>query len=240
MHAKTAVVTGASSGIGLQITRTLLERGYAVVATSRHATQARPLQPSAKLAVVDGDVGDAATAERVMMEARYRFGRVDLLVNNAGVFVAKPFTDYTDEDAARLIATNLAGFFHMTQQALRQMAGAGSGHVVSIGASLAAQPVAGVPSALPILIKGGIEAATRSLAIEYAGRGIRVNVVAPGIIDTPMHPKENHPFLNGLSPAGRIGTPAEVAAAVLYLDDSTFVSGEVLHLDGGAHAGKWS
>jgi NAD(P)-dependent dehydrogenase (short-subunit alcohol dehydrogenase family) len=240
MHTKTAVVTGASSGIGLQITRTLLERGYAVVATSRSATRSGRLEPSAKLAVVDGDVGDAATAARALTEARSRFGGVDLLVNNAGVFLAKPFTDYTVEDATRLIATNLAGFFHMTQHALREMARAGAGHVVSISASLATQPVAGVPSALPILIKGGIEAATRSLAIEYAGRGIRVNVVAPGIIDTPMHAQENHAFLSGLSPAGRIGTPAEIAAAVVYLDGATFISGEVLHVDGGAHAGKWS
>ena len=240
MHAKIALVTGASSGIGLQITRTLLERGYAVVATSRTATRSRQLEPSAKLAVVDGDVGDAATAERAVAEARSRFGGIDLLVNSAGVFLAKPFTDYTAEDVARLISTNLAGFFHMTQHVLREMARAGAGHVVSISTSLAKQPVAGVPSALPILIKGGIEAATRSLAIEYARRGIRANVIAPGIIDTPMHSKENHDFLKGLSPAARIGTPAEVAAAVVYLDEATFVSGEVLHLDGGAHAGKWS
>jgi NAD(P)-dependent dehydrogenase (short-subunit alcohol dehydrogenase family) len=167
-------------------------------------------------------------------------GRLDLLVNNAGIFIAKRFTDYTADDYARLLATNLAGFFHMTQHALRLMEPGKSGHVVNISTSLASQPVAGVPSALPILIKGGIEAATRSLAIEYAAHGIRVNTIAPGIVDTPMHPKENHGFLQGLSPAGRIGTPLEIAEAVLYLESARFVSGEVIQVDGGAHAGKWA
>jgi len=240
MNAKIAVVTGASSGIGLSIARLLLARGYGVVATSRHATSSKALTASPLLALIDGDVGEARTAERVVAEARSRFGRVDLLVNNAGSFLAKPFTDYDSDDYASLLATNLSGFFHMTQHALREMVKAGSGQIVNIGTSLVAQPIAGVPSALPILIKGGIEAATRSLAIEYAARGIRVNTIAAGIIDTPMHAKENHGFLSTLSPAKRIGSADEIAEAVLFLESASFVSGEILHMDGGAHAGKWS
>lgn len=239
MQTKTAIVTGASSGIGLGIVQALLRQGYNVVATSRSASRAPNLEASARLALVDGDVGEASTAERAVAAAR-GFGGLDLLVNNAGIFLAKPFTDYTAEDYAQLLSTNLAGFFHMSQQALRVMARAKRGHIVNIGTSLASQPVVGVPSALPILIKGGIEAATRSLAIEYSPLGIRVNTVSAGIIDTPMHASENHEFLKGLSPTRRMGTPAEMADAVLFLDSASFVSGEILHVDGGAHAGKWS
>ncbi len=240
MGSKVALVTGASSGIGLRIAQTLLQRGYSVVAASRTASRQPALAEATRFIAVDGDVGEEGTAARAVDVARTTFGKLDLLVNNAGVFIAKPFTDYTAEDYAKLLATNLSGFFHMTQHALRAMERGRFGHVVNIGTSLASQPVAGVPSALPILIKGGIEAATRSLAIEYAARGIRVNTIAPGIVDTPMHPRENHAFLQGLSPAGRIGTPLEIADAVLYLESATFVSGEVLHVDGGAHAGKWA
>jgi NAD(P)-dependent dehydrogenase (short-subunit alcohol dehydrogenase family) len=235
-----ALITGASSGIGLAIATALLARGYNVVGVSRSLSKKPPLAEGKRFIVVDGDVGEERTAALAVDAARAAFGRLDLLVNNAGIFIAKRFTDYTAEDSARLLATNLAGFVHMTQHALRAMEGKNSGHIVNIGTSLSAQPVVGVPSALPILIKGGIEAATRSLAIEYASAGIRVNTISPGIIDTPMHPVENHGFLQGLSPANRIGTATEVADAVLYLESATFVSGEVLHLDGGAHAGKWS
>jgi NAD(P)-dependent dehydrogenase (short-subunit alcohol dehydrogenase family) len=240
MGTKVALVTGASSGIGLRIAQTLLERGYNVVAASRTASRHAAVADARRFIAVDGDVGDEGTAARAVEAAQTKFGKLDLLVNNAGLFIAKRFTDYTADDYARLLATNLAGFFHMTQHALRAMERGQCGHVVNIGTSLASQPVAGVPSALPILIKGGIEAATRSLAIEYAARGIRVNTIAAGIIDTPMHQKENHSFLQGLSPAGRIGTPLEIADALLYLESATFVSGEVLHVDGGAHAGKWA
>ena len=240
MNGKIAVVTGASSGIGLGIARMLLARGYGVVGTSRHATSSKALSASPRLALVDGDVGDARTAERVVAEARSRFGRLDLLVNNAGSFLAKPFTDYSAEDYAGLLSANLSGFVHMTQHALREMVKARSGQIVNIGTSLVAQPIAGVPSALPILFKGGIEAATRSLAIEYAGRGIRVNTISAGITDTPMHAKENHQFLSGLSPQNRLANVDEIAEAVLYLESASFVSGEILHVDGGAHAGKWS
>jgi NAD(P)-dependent dehydrogenase (short-subunit alcohol dehydrogenase family) len=240
MSTKVALVTGASSGIGLEIAQTLLGRGYNVVAVSRTASKQAVLADATRFIAVDGDVGDERTAARAVDAALTKFGKLDLLVNNAGIFIAKRFTDYTADDYAKLLATNLAGFFHMTQRALRAMEGGHSGHIVNIGTSLASQPVAGVPSALPILIKGGIEAATRSLAIEYAVHGIRMNTIAAGIIDTPMHPKENHGFLQGLSPARRIGTPLEIADAVLYLESATFVSGEVLHVDGGAHAGKWA
>jgi len=240
MNGKIAVVTGASSGIGLNVTRTLLARGYSVVATSRQATSSRELVASARLAIVDGDVGDARTAERVVQEARSRFGGLDLLVNNAGSFLSKSFTEYDARDYVSLLATNLTGFFHMTQHALREMSKASSGHVVNIGTSLVAQPIEGVPGALPIMFKGGIEAATRSLAIEYAGRGIRINTIAAGFIDTPMHPPENHGFLRGLSPARRLGSADEIAEAVLYLQSASFVSGEIMHVDGGSHAGRWS
>jgi NAD(P)-dependent dehydrogenase (short-subunit alcohol dehydrogenase family) len=240
MDTKVALVTGASSGIGLEIARTLLGRGYSIVAASRTASKQPVLAGGTRFVAVDGDVGDERTAARAVEAAHTTFGKLDLLVNNAGIFIVKRFTDYTADDYSKLLATNLAGFFHMTQHALRAMEGRNPGHIVNIGTTLSSQPVAGVPSALPILIKGGIEAATRSLAIEYAAHGIRVNTIAAGIVDTPMHPKENHGFLRGLSPAGRIGTPLEIADAVLYLECATFVSGEVLHVDGGAHAGKWA
>jgi NAD(P)-dependent dehydrogenase (short-subunit alcohol dehydrogenase family) len=236
---KTAIVTGASSGIGLAIAKALLGKGYKVVATSRNASRCGELAGNAHVTFVDGDVGRAETAERAA-HAAVRLGGLDLLVNNAGIFLAKPFVDYTAEDYAQLLSTNLAGFFHMTQQALRLMAPAKRGHIINIGTSLSQQPVAGVPSALPILIKGGIEAATRSLAIEYAPLGIRVNTLAAGVIDTPMHAPQSHGFLKELSPSKRLGSPQEMADAVLYLESAQFVSGEILHLDGGAHAGKWS
>lgn len=240
MATKVALVTGASSGIGYEIAKRLLGREYSVVAVSRSASRAPALADASRFIAVDGDVGDAETATRAVEVAKTRFGRLDLLVNNAGIFIAKRFTEYTPDDYARLLSTNLAGFFHMTQQALRVMEAARSGHIINIGTSLASQPVSSVPSALPILFKGGIEAATRSLAIEYASLGLRINTIAAGIIDTPMHPKENHEFLRDLSPMKRIGTTAEMADAVLYLEAAPFVSGEILHLDGGAHAGKWS
>ena len=240
MRTRVAVVTGASSGIGLQIAETLLTHDYRVVVASRTASRRRPLADRLRFLAVDGDVGEESTATRAFDAARTTFGALDLLVNNAGVFIAKPFTDYTAGDYATLVATNMAGFFHMTQHALRAMTAGQGGHIVNIGTSLAAQPVAGVPSALPILIKGGIEAATRSIAIEYAAQGIRMNTIACGIIDTPMHASDDRGFLLGLSPAHRIGTPSEIADAVLFLEAATFVSGEVLHVDGGAHAGKWA
>lgn len=236
---QTAIVTGASSGIGLGLTKTLLERGYQVVANSRTITKAGTLSPSEHLVLVEGDIARQETAANVAAAAVERFGRIDLLVNNAGIFVPKPFVEYSAEDFERFIATNVAGFFYLTQHALRQMRTQQSGHIVTISTTLVDQPIAGVPAALPILTKGGLNAATRALAIEYASEGIRVNAVAAGIIDTPLHQKETHEFLKTLHPIQRIGQVSEIADAVLYLTAATFVTGEVLHIDGGAHAGKW-
>jgi NAD(P)-dependent dehydrogenase (short-subunit alcohol dehydrogenase family) len=232
---KVAVITGASQGIGAGLVRGLLDRGYRVVANSRS------IEPSdaAEVLAVAGDVADPAVADRVIGEAVEQFGRVDTLVNNAGMFIAKPFTEYTEADFAAKISLNLAGFFHVTQRAVRQMLAQGGGHVVNLTTTLVGQPVKGVPSALASLTKGGLDAVTRSLAIEYADKGIRVNAVAPGVIKTPMHKPETHAFLAGLHPLGRMGEVREIVEAVLYLESATFVTGETLHVDGGAHAGHW-
>ncbi len=236
---KTAIITGASSGIGLGLTTSLVERGYRVVANSRRITEAGTLVPSDDVALVDGDIASPETARRVVATAVERFGNVDLLVNNAGIFIPKPFTDYTTDDFERLVATNLSGFLYVTQQAVRQMKQQGAGHVVNITTTLADQPVAGVPAAIPVLTKGGLNAVTGALAIEYASEGIRFNAIGAGIIDTPMHKPESHGFLRTLHPIQRIGRVSEIVDAVLYLTEATFVTGEVLHVDGGAHAGKW-
>jgi NAD(P)-dependent dehydrogenase (short-subunit alcohol dehydrogenase family) len=236
---QTAIVTGASSGIGLGLTKVLLDKGYRVVANARRISSAGTLEPSDHLALVDGDVADPATGFALTNTAVERFGAVDLLVNNAGIFISKAFTDSTVADFERLVATNLAGFFHVTQPALRRMRTQGSGHVVTISTSFASQPIQSVPAALAILTKGGLNAISRALAIEYAKEGVRVNVVSPGIVDTPMHPKEKHGFLETLHPIQRLASVEEIADAVLYLTDATFVTGEVIHVDGGAHAGRW-
>jgi NAD(P)-dependent dehydrogenase (short-subunit alcohol dehydrogenase family) len=236
---KTAIITGASSGIGLGLTTAFVERGYRVVANSRRITEAGTLVASEDLALVDGDIASPETAHRIVETAVQRFGRVDVLVNNAGIFIPKPFTDYSTEDFERLVSTNLTGFLYVTQEVVRQMRQQGVGHVVNITTTLADQPVAGVPAALPVLTKGGLNAVTAALAIEYAGEGIRFNAIGAGIIDTPMHKPETHGFLKTLHPIQRIGQVSEIVDAVLYLADATFVTGEVLHVDGGAHAGKW-
>lgn len=230
-----AVVTGASQGIGAGLVRGFLDKGYRVVANSRSI---KP-DSSADVLAVPGDIADPAVARRVIAEAVAEFGRVDTLVNNAGMFIAKPFTEYTPEDFAGKISLNLAGFFYVTQQAVKRMLAQGGGHVVNITTTLVGQPVKGVPSALASLTKGGLDAVTRSLAIEYADKGIRVNAVAPGVIKTPMHKPETHAFLAGLHPVGRMGTVQEVVEAVLYLESAGFVTGETVHIDGGAHAGHW-
>lgn len=236
---KTAIVTGASSGIGLGLTTALLERDYRVVANSRHITETGRLVPTDNLALVDGDIADPETANRIVETAVRRFGTIDVLVNNAGVFIPKPFVEYTKEDFERLVSTNLTGFLYVTQQAVRHMKRQGAGHVVNITTTLADQPIAGVPASIPVLTKGGLNAVTAALAIEYAGEGIRFNAIGAGIIDTPMHKPEAHEFLRSLHPIPRIGKVSEIVDAVLYLTDATFVTGEVLHVDGGAHAGKW-
>jgi NAD(P)-dependent dehydrogenase (short-subunit alcohol dehydrogenase family) len=230
---KVAVITGASQGIGAGLVDAFRKLGYGVVATSRSITPST----DSDVVTVRGDIADAATAERVVAEALGRFGRIDTLVNNAGIFVAKPFTDYTDDDFAALIGVNLAGFFHITQRVLSPMLEQGSGHIVNITTSLVDHPNSNVPSVLASLTKGGLASATRSLAIEYATRGVRVNAVSPGIIKTPMHPVETHDTLAGLHPVGRIGETSDIVDGVIYLESAPFVTGEILHIDGGQSAG---
>jgi NAD(P)-dependent dehydrogenase (short-subunit alcohol dehydrogenase family) len=230
---KVVIVTGASQGIGAGLVSAFRERGHRVIATSRSIG---PSKDPGVLAVA-GDIGSAETARRIVSEGLERFGRIDSLVNNAGVFIAKPFTQYTDADFALKIGTNIAGFFHITQAAVEAMERGGSGHVVSITTSLVDHAHAKVPSVLASLTKGGLNAATRSLAIEYASRGIRFNAVSPGIIRTPMHPPETHAWLDALHPMGHMGEVRDVVDAVLYLDSAAFVTGEILHVDGGQSAG---
>ncbi len=233
---KVAIVTGASRGIGAGIARRFLAKGYRVVACSRQITPAG--QPN--LVEVAGDISQPEIARRVIETAKERFGRVDVLINNAGAFLPKPFTDYTEGEFATLVQVNLGGFFHVSQMAIAEMLRQASGHVVNITSSLLAeQPLKGLPAALTAITKGGLNAVTRSLAIEYADKGIRVNAVAPGAIRTPMHPADTHTFLGTLHPIGRIGEIKDVVDAVLYLDEAAFVTGEILHVDGGANAGRW-
>lgn len=236
---QTALITGASSGIGLGLTKGFLAEGFHVVANSRNVTTAGTLVPSEDLLLVDGDVGQPATAQRLVQNAKDRFGGVDVLINNAGIFVPKPFIEYTPEDFDRVVGTNLAGFFYLTQAAARHMKKNGGGQIITITTTLAQQPVAGVNAALTSLTKGGLNSATRGLAIEYAGAGIRVNAVAPGIVDTPMHRPEHHESLKGMHPIRRLASIEEIVEAVLFLVRAPFITGEVIHVDGGAHAGKW-
>ena len=230
---KVAVITGASQGIGAALVKAYRDRNYRVVATARSI---KPSNDDQVLAVA-GDIADPKTAERVIAEAVARFGRVDTLVNNAGIFVAKPFTQYTMEDYAAVLGVNLNGFFRMTQLAIAEMEKQGSGHVVQISTSLVDQANSNVPSVLASLTKGGLNAATKSLAIEYAKRGIRANAVALGIIKTPMHAIETHAQLGALHPVGHMGETSDVVDAVLYLESAGFVTGEILHVDGGQSAG---
>jgi len=236
---KTAIVTGASQGIGAGLVEAFLKRGYNVVANSRQITKASPLAASTNLALVDGDIGDPSTAAKIVDNALSKFGRIDVLINNAGVFISKPFTEYTTEDFNSLVSTTLAGFLYLSQLAVRQMLKQKSGNIINVSTTLVDQPMAGVGAAVQIMLKGGLNAVTRALAIEYAKEGIRVNTVSAGVINTPMHKPEAHDFLKSLQPVGRIGKVKEVVDAALFLTDATFTSGEVLHVDGGAHAGKW-
>ena len=236
----TVIVTGASQGIGAALVKTFLERGYSVVANSRNMTKSGAFVPSDRLALVDGDIGQIATAAKIAETATSKFRSIDALINNAGIFFSKPFTDYTADDFKALASTNLEGFIYITQLAVKQMVAQKSGgSIVSITTSLVEHPIAGVPASVPMITKGGIEAITRNLAIEYAKDGIRVNVVAPGVVDTPMHQNDPKDFLKSLSPLGRIVDAQDIADAVLYLTEARQVTGEVLHVDGGAHVGKW-
>jgi NAD(P)-dependent dehydrogenase (short-subunit alcohol dehydrogenase family) len=230
---KVAVITGASQGIGAGLVSAYRKLGYAAVATSRTIAESQ----DADVLAVRGDIGDPATADRVINAALERFGRVDTLVNNAGIFVAKPFTDYTEADFASTIAVNVAGFFRMTRLAVQQMLAQGGGHVVNITSSLVDNAHSDIPSVLASLTKGGVQSATKSLAIEYATRGIRVNAVSPSIIKTPMHSEEQHDALGELLPVGRMGEVSDIVDAVIYLENAPYVTGEILHVDGGQSAG---
>jgi NAD(P)-dependent dehydrogenase (short-subunit alcohol dehydrogenase family) len=238
-HKQTAVITGASSGIGLGLTRGFLEAGFNVIANSRNVTGSGTVTPGSDLSLVDGDVGESATARNLIHSAKQRFGSIDVVINNAGIFVPKPFIEYTPEDFLRIVSTNLAGFFYVTQEAIRHMRQNGGGQILTITTTLAQQPVAGIKAALTNLTKGGLNSVTRALAIEYAAEGIRVNAIAPGIVDTPMHRPENHETLKRLHPIARLGTVQEIVNAALFLVRASFITGEVLYVDGGAHAGKW-
>jgi NAD(P)-dependent dehydrogenase (short-subunit alcohol dehydrogenase family) len=236
---KTVIVTGASRGIGAAIVQAFLDRSYNVVATSRTISKGG-FAPSSSLALVDGDIGDSATAEMIAKAAVSKFGSIDHLVNNAGIYAAKPFTAYSADELRRFVSTNLEGFFFITQVAVKQMLAQGAGgSVTTITAALADNPIVGAPSSIPMITKGGLNTVTLSLANEYAEKHIRFNAVAPGVVDTPMHKDHPQDFLKALSPMGTISKAQDVADAVIYLVEARNVTGEVLHVDGGAHVGRW-
>ena len=234
---KAAIVTGASGGIGAGLVEAFLTEGYNVVATSRNATQSITASPS--LVLVDGDIGRQETAVKAVDAAIKHFGAIDVLVNSAGIFYTKPFTDFTTEDFNALVSVNLLGFLYMTQITVRQMLKQRSGNVVSITAALADLPIAGINASVSMITKGGLNTVIRSLAIEYAKEGIRFNAVAPGVVDTPLHKDDPKDSLKALQPMGKIADVKDVVDAVLYLAQAGQVTGEVLHVDGGAHAGRW-
>jgi NAD(P)-dependent dehydrogenase (short-subunit alcohol dehydrogenase family) len=237
---KTVIVTGASQGIGAGVVKAFVDRGYNVVANSRSITKSGAFAESEQVALVDGNIGDSAVAAKVVKTAVDKFGSVDALVNNAGIFFAKAFTDYTAEDFKALSNTNLEGFLYVTQGAVKQMlAQKSSGSVVNITTSLVANPIAGVTASVPMITKGGLEAVSRSLASEYAKEHIRFNVVAPGIVDTPMHENDPKEFLKTLAPMGTISEISDIVDAVVYLTEAGQVTGEVVHVDGGSHSSKW-
>lgn len=233
---RTVIVTGASQGIGAGVANLFLERGYNVVANSRNVSKKNELQRSDRLLPIDGDIALPATADKLVAAALERFGSVDTLVNNAGIFFSKPFAEYTIEDLRALAATNLEGFMHISQRVIKHLlAKQRRGSLVNITASIADHPSASLPAAVPMITKGGLNAVTRSLALEYAKHGIRVNAVAPGVIETPILGDAPRDFLKTLSPMGQIGTSRDVAEAALYLAEAGNVTGIVLHVDGGSH-----
>ncbi|MBV8816449.1 MAG: SDR family oxidoreductase [Verrucomicrobia bacterium] len=233
-----AIVTGASSGIGLGLTQALLERGWRVVATSRSISKSKQLKPSPDLVLVDGDAGRKETAVKVADAALKQFGRIDLLVNNAGIYLPKAFTDYTEEDYNLVMNTNVASFFYMTQQVIPLMKKQKSGHVVDISAVVADQPSGAAPAVLAVLSKSPMPAVSKALALEYAGYNIRFNTVSPGVINTPMHAEDDHEALAKFHPLARMGEISDIVDAILYLQNATFVTGENIRVDGGVHAGR--
>jgi NAD(P)-dependent dehydrogenase (short-subunit alcohol dehydrogenase family) len=230
---KVAIITGASQGIGAGLSKAYRELGYAVIVT------ARSIGPSedSGIVAVEGDIADPDTAQRVVDAAIERFGRIDTLINNAGIYIGKPFTEYTLEDFNALIAVNLVGFFHITTRTIKHMLDKGRGHVVNVSTTLVEQADSRIPAALSVLTKGGLVAVTKSLAIEYASRGLRVNAVSLGVIKTPIHDASSYAGMAALHPVGRVGEIEDVVGGVLYLESAPFVTGEVLHIDGGQSAG---
>ncbi len=240
MIRKTAIVTGASQGIGAGIVKAFAERGFNVVATSRKVTQSTEVAASDHVALVDGDIGEPATAATIVETALSRFKSIDVLINNAGIFFNKPFTDYTGADFKSLVSTNIAGFLYVTQLSIKQMlVQKTGGSIVTITAALARNPIRGVTAAVPMITKGGLETITQHLAMEYAKDGIRVNAVAPGVVYTPLHRETPKEVMESLSPMGRPSTVKDITDAVMYLTDATTVTGDILHVDGGSHFGRW-
>lgn len=239
MKTKTMIVTGAAKGISTGVTKAFIGRGYNVVANSLDFTNS-VLSPDEKLALVDGNIGKAATAAKIANTAISNFGSIDGVVNNAGIYFTKSFTDYTANDFERLSETNLEGYIYITQLAVKQMlAQKTGGSVTCITSAMVEHPIAGVNASIPMITKGGLEALTRSLAMEYAKEGIRFNAVAPGVVDTPMHVNDSKEFLKGLSPMGAVSDVEDIVDAIVYLTEARHVTGEVLHVDAGAHNGKW-
>ena len=237
---KTAIVTGASQGIGAGIVKAFVDRGFNVVATSRKVTQSTEVTASNQVALVDGHIGEPDTAGKVVEMALSRFTTIDVLVNNAGIFFTKPFTEYTAVDFRSLVSTNIEGFLYLTQLAINQMLKQKTGgSIVTITAALARNPIRGVTAAVPMITKGGLETITQHLAMEYAKDGIRVNAVAPGVVDTPLNRDTPKDVMEGLSPMGRPSTVRDIAEAVMYLTDAVTVTGQILYVDGGAHFGRW-
>jgi len=236
MSPPVAIITGASQGIGAGLVRGYRSAGYAVVGVARSFPSADP--DESDYVAVAGDIADPQTARRAVDEARDRFGRLDTLINNAGIYIGKPFTEYTLDEYMAITAVNLTGFFHITQLAIPEMIARGRGHVVNISTSLVDHPDSTRPAALPALTKGGLVAASRSLAIEYASRGVRVNAVSLGVIKTPAHDPASYGGLDALHPLGRLGEVSDIVDAILYLERATFVTGETLHVDGGQAAGR--
>jgi NAD(P)-dependent dehydrogenase (short-subunit alcohol dehydrogenase family) len=237
---KTAIVTGASQGIGAGLVNAFVERGYQVIASARNMTQSSEVAASDRVAFVDGDIGEPATAARIIQATLSRSQSIDVLVNNAGIFFTKPFTEYTAEDFRSVVSTNIGGFLYVTQLAVKQMlAQKTGGCIVTITAALARNPIRGVPAAVPMITKGGLETVTQHLAMEYAKDGIRVNAVAPGVVETPMHRETPRNLMESLSPMGRPSKVKDIADAVMYLTDASTVTGHILYVDGGAHFGRW-